>query len=514
MSTDRRNKPSLSPLGRSAPGARLLAAIPALLMLLGGALLEQATPAAAQEGRTEVGAPSAEELAAATYKGLEGDPVTLSDGRWEGEPEVEGSASVPRVDLVSDFRMTGDLDGDGADEAVALLHYNFGGSGVFSYLAVVGRSAGGGVENLATAEIGDRVQLRSATIAQAALTIETVEAGPADAACCPGQMRRRVFALEGSRLAERSNEDLGRFGTAVLDGVTWRLEQWAPGEPVADDLEIDLLVDGDRIAGLSRCNRYQGGITAGELPGDFAVTTPLAGTRMACPPPLEEAERRYLEALQNARRFRFAAGRLAVDWSKGESWGSLIFAPTAGPIGQPVFASPSFDCARAESRAEELVCEDPELAGLDRDLDAVWERALEGWPEEEVALQKATQRGWIKGRDECWKAEDLRACVAYAYRTRIVELQIQSGQLEASTPVAYRCAGEEGKPFFVAFYSETEPRAAVVTFGDDQVILLGVRSGSGAKYAGPGVEFWEHHGEATVDFFGQELSCQVSSTRP
>ena len=307
-------------------------------------LLASARGAGAAElgtGASAAQAPSDAELASATYRGIEESALTLTDGHWEGEPAVEGAASVPRVDLSTGLRVTGDLDGDGDEEAVALLHYNFGGSGVVSYLAVVGRSAGGDVENLATAEIGDRVLLRSATIAQAALTIETVEAGPADAACCPGQMRRRVFALEGSRLVERTNEDLGRIGTAVLDGVTWRLQRWAPEEPVADDLEIDLLVDGERIAGRSGCNRYQGGITAGELPGDFAVTTPLAGTRMACPPPLEEAERRYLEALQNARRFRFAAGRLAVDWSKGESWGSLIFAPTAGPIGQPVFASPS-----------------------------------------------------------------------------------------------------------------------------------------------------------------------------
>ena len=109
-------------------------------------------------------APTMEELAAATYEGFDESPLTLTDGRWEGEPAFEGAASVPRVDLAPGFRVTGDLDGDGDDEAVALLHYNFGGSGVFAHLAVVARDAAGGVVNLATVGIGDRVQLRSAAV--------------------------------------------------------------------------------------------------------------------------------------------------------------------------------------------------------------------------------------------------------------------------------------------------------------------------------------------------------------
>jgi hypothetical protein len=95
-------------------------------------------------------APSHEELASATYLGFDESPLTLVDGHWEGEPAFEGAASVPRVDLAPTFRVTGDLDGDGSEEAVALLRYNFGGSGVFSYLAVVQRSADGGLAMIGT----------------------------------------------------------------------------------------------------------------------------------------------------------------------------------------------------------------------------------------------------------------------------------------------------------------------------------------------------------------------------
>jgi len=68
-------------------------------------------------------APTLEELKNATYNGFKGHhgPVTLADGRWEGKPYVEGGASRPEVYFVRDFRLIGDVNGDGTDEAVVLL---------------------------------------------------------------------------------------------------------------------------------------------------------------------------------------------------------------------------------------------------------------------------------------------------------------------------------------------------------------------------------------------------------
>ena len=66
---------------------------------------------------------------------------------------------------------------------------------------------------------------------------------------------------------------------------------------------------GDRIGGVSGCNRYSGSVVAGEAPGALSVEQPLASTRMACPEPLMEAELRRLAAtddltgLFNRRRF-------------------------------------------------------------------------------------------------------------------------------------------------------------------------------------------------------------------
>jgi hypothetical protein len=124
------------------------------------------------------GAPTAAELANATYTGIEEGPVTLVEGRWEGEPYVEGGASRPSAGLVEDFSLAGDLNGDGSNETVVLIWQSGGGSGTFSYLAVMGRSDDE-VKNLATAEIGDRVKLRSGRIDDDLIILDVLQQGEA-----------------------------------------------------------------------------------------------------------------------------------------------------------------------------------------------------------------------------------------------------------------------------------------------------------------------------------------------
>ena len=119
---------------------------------------------------------------------------------------------------------------------------------------------------------------------------------------------------------------------------------------------------------------------------------------------------------------------------------------------------------------------------------------------------RAEQRGWIKGRDDCWKADDAQSCVRESYIERIVELRIQNGLVTVPKAVEYRC-DDNSKPFTATFYND-EPRAAVITWGSDQAIVPIARSGSGARYVADGIEFWEHQGVAKVDFFGNPLTCK------
>ena len=191
------------------------------------------------------------------------------------------------------------------------------------------------------------------------------------------------------------------------------------------------------------------------------------------------------------------------------SWVLFALAPVIGAGAQT--GSPSFDCAKAESEAEKLVCSDEALAKLDGALASVYAKALESFPADEISELKAYQRGWVKGRDECWKEDDLRTCVELAYRTRIVELEIQSGQLEVPAPVDFACDGLESTRVVAVFYSETDPPSVVLTVGDDQVIAFRSPAASGAKYDAANVELWEKGGEATLSWFGETHSCKTRS---
>lgn len=170
----------------------------------------------------------------------------------------------------------------------------------------------------------------------------------------------------------------------------------------------------------------------------------------------------------------------------------------------PATTSPSFDCTQADTPFECMVCRNPSLAALDRLLADTYRQALAKSPH--PGELRAGQRGWIKGRDDCWKADDKQACVRESYIVRIVELRIQNGLVIVPKAVEYRC-DDNSKPFSASFYND-EPRAAVLTWGDDQAIVPTARSGSGARYAAHGIEFWEHQGVAKVDFFGTPLTCK------
>ncbi|MEE4161773.1 MAG: methyltransferase domain-containing protein [Woeseiaceae bacterium] len=195
----------------------------------------------------------------------------------------------------------------------------------------------------------------------------------------------------------------------------------------------------------------------------------------------------------------------------------LMIALTALSAGDHAIAeaeAPTFDCNAADGTVEKLICVDTKLSALDRRLADVYAIALERWPDGEVATLRAGQRGWIKGRNDCWKSEDVEACVTFAYQSRIAELEIGSGQLEAATPTSYRCEGIEDTAVSVAYYAVTEPPAAVVTVGDDQAITFLARAASGARYTAPGVEAWEHQGELALEWFGSRYRCELIPATP
>ena len=270
-------------------------------------------------------APSLEELANASYAGVEEKPVTLADGEWQGEPFVPGGASRPRLTLARGFRLVGDVDGDAANEAVVLLAESSGGSGSNLYVAVVARRDGKLV-NLATALVGDRVQVRGGRVAGGRVGLEVVQAGPEDAACCPSQLAIRSFRLEKDQLVEGKPELLGALSLASLAGSDWVLTHFDERDPAPAEPETTLAFNDDGVAGSSGCNRYFGSPEAGESPGELSFG-PLGGTRMACPEAVMKLEQRYLGALGSVVKFGFVAGKLALTYPDGNGVRALLFAP-------------------------------------------------------------------------------------------------------------------------------------------------------------------------------------------
>jgi uncharacterized protein len=83
---------------------------------------------------------------------------------------------------------------------------------------------------------------------------------------------------------------------------------------------------------------------------------------------------------------------------------------------------PSFDCSKVEKDSSEgLICSSHELMNLDKELALLYKQALKKASKDDML--KAHQRGWIKGRNECWKAEDEKQCMVNQYNLRMEELK-------------------------------------------------------------------------------------------
>ena len=176
---------------------------------------------------------------------------------------------------------------------------------------------------------------------------------------------------------------------------------------------------------------------------------------------------------------------------------------------------PSYDCSKVEQGSiEALVCQSAELSALDRQMAEIYAAALKKAGNEHPAYLKPTQRGWIKGRDDCWKALDIPACVKDSYQQRLVELQARYRLVESIGPVAFGCNGNPSDEVIVTFF-KTEPASLIAERGDSTALMLQTVSASGARYEGPNELFWEHQGKATLrwGFEAQEMTCTKNPAR-
>lgn len=178
--------------------------------------------------------------------------------------------------------------------------------------------------------------------------------------------------------------------------------------------------------------------------------------------------------------------------------------------GKPPLAAPSFACSTVQPGSiEAMVCTDTELAALDRKLAEVFAAAGKKAINEHPPLLKAEQRGWIKGRNDCWKSNTQRGCVQEAYSRRIVELQARYRLVPFNGPYRFVCDGNPVNEVVATFF-QTEPPTLIAERGDETSFMIVQPSESGTKYMGRNETFWEHQGETMITWgYGQmEMSCK------
>ncbi len=186
----------------SLPCARAIR-VSGLLVLLGGCeAADQPDPASAPR----VAALTLEQLRNAEYpsqwpaSGL----ARLTNGIYK-EPAAPGAATEIVV-RATPLHAIGDLDGDGALDAVIVLEGDPGGSGVFFDLTPV-LNRGGQPLPLAPVTLGDRVQIHSVDIAaDGSVSVDLRKHGPDDPQCCPTLDVVLRYRLEGDRLRAAPNE--------------------------------------------------------------------------------------------------------------------------------------------------------------------------------------------------------------------------------------------------------------------------------------------------------------------
>ena len=134
--------------------------------------------------------------------------VQLTNGKFEeGAP---GGADFVSV-TVTDFVARGDLNDDGVDEVVAMIAENFGGTGVFVFLAVYS-DVNGELVHQTSSLIDDRPMLNALSIENGEIFLDAVTHRFEDPFCCPTLKTSRHF-----RFTEISQLNMTDYTTFTPD---------------------------------------------------------------------------------------------------------------------------------------------------------------------------------------------------------------------------------------------------------------------------------------------------------
>lgn len=178
----------------------------ALAILLSGCAPASASPVPATPTQTipptETAAPLPDAMTQihnATYQlGATDAPRTIQfvDGAFQqGSP---GDADFADV-RIGELFASGDLNGDGVNETVVTVSENYGGSGVFVFLALYVEQ-GGVMAHLTSAFLDDRPVINQLSIRDRHLFLDSITHRTEDPFCCPTLHNQRHYRLIAGQL--------------------------------------------------------------------------------------------------------------------------------------------------------------------------------------------------------------------------------------------------------------------------------------------------------------------------
>lgn len=269
----------------------------------------------------------------ATYlsESTEEGVVALTEGEYRA-----GAASELVIALV-DFAI-GDLDGDGEEDAAAVLVERPGGRGTF-YLLHALLSDGREVHDVSSRLLGDRIVVQAVRIEDGVIEADLLVRGPGE----PVTARPSVPITTGFVLTDRgllpadfpsARSEMGSREspgdpTYVLTGGAWTIVSIRTGEDPAtvtdspgDGPELSFAeelrdVEGSsgRLFGSTGCNRVLGNYRAKEA-GGIRISG-VATTRKACKPALMDFEQLLTLSLGSAIGFEVRGDELDIRFAGG-----------------------------------------------------------------------------------------------------------------------------------------------------------------------------------------------------
>lgn len=183
---------------------------------------------------------------------------------------------------------------------------------------------------------------------------------------------------------------------------------------------------------------------------------------------------------------------------------------TLAPAAFAAAQGPAFNCAKAQSEVEKAICADPALGALDRKLDGVYKAASAKAKGKMAGTLKAEQRGWVKGRNECWKAkqktwitatwtvETVKDCIDAQYRVRTSELQAL-WQLVPPKTTSFACQNNPANEVVANFF-DTDPATIRLERGDRTVTMWQVGAKVDGKFEGQNVDLVHKGAELNVNW--------------